>query len=115
LSRAVGASAEARAARFLERAGYTLLERNFTVRGGELDLIARAPSGELCFVEVRARASRRFGAPGETVSATKQRRLAHAASVYLATKVRGEPPCRFDVIEVVGDELTHLPDAFRLA
>jgi putative endonuclease len=115
VSRAVGDSAEARAALALEQAGYAILARNFTIKGGELDLVVRAPDGTICFVEVRARRDASHGSPAETVGALKQRRLIRAAQVYLATRTRGaEPPCRFDVIEIEGDELRHLPDAFRL-
>lgn len=117
-TRAVGAQAEALAARHLERAGYRILARNFTVRQGELDLVAAAPDGTLCFVEVRARASEAYGTPAETVGPRKQARLVAAARVYL-TRLGREPACRFDVIEVTGDgraagAVRHIVDAFRL-
>jgi len=114
-----GAHAEELAARFLTARGYRVLHRNHQIRSGELDLVARSPDGTLCFVEVRARADVAHGRPGETVTRAKQARLVSAARHYLATKVRGEPPCRFDVVEIVGDlaatpHLEHIEDAFRL-
>ena len=113
-----GARAEDLAARFLSARGYRILHRNHQIRSGELDLVAQAPDGTLCFVEVRARASAGFGSPAETVTHAKRRRLISAARHYLATHVRGEPPCRFDVVEVLGAGATphveHLADAFRL-
>jgi putative endonuclease len=113
-----GARAEDLAARFLSDRGYRVLHRNHQIRSGELDLVVQAPDGTLCFVEVRARADVAFGRPAETVTHAKRRRLISAARHYLATRVRGEPPCRFDVIELIGAgasvHIEHIPDAFRL-
>ena len=117
--RELGNRAEELAARFLTARGYRVLHRNHQIRSGELDLVAQSSDGTLCFVEVRARAELGFGRPGETVGRAKRARLVSAARHYLATEVRGEPPCRFDVIEVIGDlagspQFEHIEDAFRL-
>jgi putative endonuclease len=114
VGRSEGFAGEDRAAHHHERLGFAILHRNYAVRAGEIDLVARAPDGTLCFVEVRARASDDYGTPAETITPRKQRRIIAAARHYLATKVRGEPPCRFDVIEIEGTVLRYLPDAFRL-
>ena len=68
--------------RELERRGYAILARRFRVRGGELDIVARDGS-VLVFVEVKARAGRRFGEAAEAVTSLKQRRIAQLASEYL--------------------------------
>ena len=83
----------------LERRGYRILERQYRCRWGEIDLIAWAPEGVLCFVEVKARSGTGFSAPREAVTAAKQRRLRNAASWYLA-QTGLDCPCRFDVAEV---------------
>ena len=116
--REVGARAEALAARFLESSGYRIVHRNYLIKAGEIDLVAHAPDGTLCFVEVRMRTGADHGTPAETVGAAKQRRVIAAARHYLAARVRGEPPCRFDVVAITasGDRTSvqHIPDAFRL-
>lgn len=112
MSRAAGAAQEARAADHLERLGWVILARNFTIRGGEIDLVAR-DGDTLCFVEVRSRASTSFGAAEETIRSTKQRRIALAARHYLA-KASWSGRCRFDVVAINGDELRLIRDAFRL-
>ncbi len=113
-----GAAAEQLAAEHLVGRGYRIVDRNYLIRAGELDLIVGAPDGTLCFVEVRSRAGVGFGRPAETVTHAKRRRLIAAARHYLATRVRGEPPCRFDVVEIVGEgrgkTIEHIADAFRL-
>ena len=80
MSRALGADAEARAAEFLQRKGYRVVDRNWTCRGGELDLVC-LDGDTLVFVEVRARANARHGSPLETVVGLKhgQRSIAWCA------------------------------------
>jgi len=90
-----GAAAEALAARFLEREGLTIVERNFRCRAGEIDLIAR-DGPTIVFVEVRLRGSEAFGGARASVDRAKQRRILQAARHYLAG--RGDEPCRCDVV-----------------
>ncbi len=84
----------------LVRRGYRILGRQYGCRWGEIDLIAWAPEGVLCFVEVKSRTGTRFSAPREAVTAAKRRRLRNAASWYLAQRGLDDCPCRFDVAEV---------------
>jgi putative endonuclease len=99
--RSVGRSAEALAARYLERRGYGIIARNWRCAQGEIDLIAR--DGEtLVFVEVRARRSSTRGLAEESVTRAKQQRLAALAEAYLyRLQEDGTPwhgPWRIDVI-----------------
>lgn len=94
-----GATAEALAEAFLLRQGMRILERNWRVRGGEIDLICD-DHGSLVFVEVRLRQRSDFGGAGASITATKQRRLILAARHYLAGK--RERPCRFDAVLLDG-------------
>ncbi|MEK6696488.1 MAG: YraN family protein [Candidatus Deferrimicrobiota bacterium] len=114
--RAQGDAAEERACRHLDRSGFTIVERNFRTRGGEIDIVARK-GDVLVFVEVRSREDAAFGTPEESVTLAKRRRIVAAARQYLS-KV---PPsswreARFDVIAIEGSgeraELRHYPAAF---
>jgi putative endonuclease len=108
-----GASAEADAANALLDAGYRIVERNFTCKAGELDIVAR--DGDiLVFVEVRSRTDGGHGHAAEMVSAGKQARVARVAKVYLAMKRPAFDLCRFDVVAVTGDRVEILQDAWRL-
>ncbi len=115
-NRAKGAGAEDRAAAWLRRQGYRVMARNVRNAGGELDLVA-CEGDTLCFVEVKARASGRFGPAVLAVDATKRRKLGRAASAYLA-RDPWDGPVRFDVLGldlVEGRvEYTLLRDAFRV-
>lgn len=99
---ALGRAAEAAAARYLERAGYQILTTNFRAKGGELDLVAMDGMA-LAIVEVRYRASDRFGGAAASITAGKRSRIIRAARVLLATNpFLAKLPARFDVVEVSG-------------
>jgi len=98
--RELGRTAEDAAARFLQAHGYAILERNYVTSRGEIDIVARHGS-ETVFVEVKSRTSADIATPADSVTAAKQSRLIKLARAYLAAKVQGDVPCRFDVVEVL--------------
>jgi len=114
--RAHGDAAEERACRHLEGVGFTIVERNFRTRVGEIDIVARQ-ADLLVFVEVRSREDSDFGTPEETVTPAKRRRIVAAARRYLATVPSSSwREARFDVIAIEGSgeaaALRHFPAAF---
>ncbi|MEJ2288543.1 MAG: YraN family protein [Deinococcales bacterium] len=106
--------AEDLARRYLEGLGWRVLEANYAVRGGEIDLIAR-DGATIVFVEVRQRRDARYGHPAETIDRRKVARWQRTARRFLAERL-GEPDARtrFDAVVVLGDEhdptLSHLRD-----
>ena len=78
---AFGRRAEWIATLVLLAKGYRPLARNYVVRGGEIDLIARRGS-TVVFVEVKARPG--LDAAVTAISATKRARIERAARVWLA-------------------------------
>ena len=94
-----GRQAEDRAAAFLIARGYELVERNFTSRYGEIDLICR-DGDTLVFVEVKMRRPSPFGTAEEAVSRPKQRRLISAAEDYLQKQGDANLAARFDVVAI---------------
>ena len=110
-----GRTAEAIAAQHLEAAGFIVEARNWSCRGGELDVVAaRGPL--IVFVEVRSATTDFLASPTLTVSAAKQARVGRAADAYLRGRARAPRDIRFDVIGVVfgldGTRVEHLVDAF---
>jgi putative endonuclease len=100
--RATGAAHEEAAAQYLVDAGLSVVERNFSCRYGELDLILR-DRDTVVFTEVRYRSNRDFGGAMASVDARKQRKLTAAARWYLQQHPRlAREPCRFDVVAVSG-------------
>ena len=96
--RATGALFEERACEALQRAGLSLLARNFYTRHGELDLVMR--QGEtVVFVEVRHRMRATHGDAASSVTASKQAKLVSAAQLWLSAHPQhAHRPCRFDVV-----------------
>ncbi len=109
---AQGAAAEQLAADYLQSRGLRLVERNFRVRGGEIDLVCRDGTTTV-FVEVRLRSRSDFGGAAASITATKQTRLVLAARHWLQRN--GETPCRFDCVLLDGLEpknIEWMRDAF---
>lgn len=105
--RKTGDDAEEIAADFLCAQGFTLIERNFFCRCGELDLIMldnRGASKVLVFVEVRYRRHSDFGGGLESITPHKQAKLRRTAQLYLLKHRQKNPSCRFDVI-CISDKL----------
>lgn len=115
--RARGRRGEDVARRWLMTHGFDIVATNFACRSGEIDVIARE-GDVLCFIEVKARTSDRFGTAIEAVSPRKQRRIGRAASWYLARQPY-DGPCRFDVLALDqqkdGWRITLARDAFALS
>ena len=108
-----GYAAEQRALDYLTSRGLRLLERNYRVRVGELDLVM-ADGAELVFVEVRRRADCAYGGAAASVTPAKQARVRRAAQAFLAQRIgsRGWPPMRFDVVAIEGERLLWIRAAF---
>ncbi|MGE5174282.1 MAG: YraN family protein [Betaproteobacteria bacterium] len=99
LKKILGKQGEDRAARFLAKQGYKILERNYRTPSGEIDLIALHEDA-VVFVEVKTRTSDTFGAPELAVTPQKQRRMIKAALAYIKSKRFHQVPCRFDVVAI---------------
>jgi putative endonuclease len=98
----VGRNGENAAADFYCAAGYELLDRNWRVREGEIDLVVRR-GATLVFCEVKTRRSDRFGTPAEAVTPRKQGRLRGLAAQWLAAHRTRAAVVRFDVADVRPD------------
>ncbi|HWQ30272.1 MAG TPA: YraN family protein [Negativicutes bacterium] len=115
-NKAFGAFGENLATDYLTKNGYRVIERNFSCRSGEIDIVA-VQGDTVAFIEVKTRSSERFGLPSEAVSMSKQRRIVKTALYYLQKNGLLDYMCRFDVIEIVSDEensrINLIQDAFQ--
>lgn len=114
----IGKLGEDCAAKFLEAAGYTIVERNFRIRSAEIDIIAQLDN-VIVFVEVKARSNIRYGLPSEAVTFRKQKKIIKAADVFLQAENLYGCACRFDVIEIFLEgecvkEINHIENAFEV-
>lgn len=97
---ALGRRGENAAVRLLLAKGYTILARNWKIRAGELDIVAR-DGKTIVFAEVKTLRREGRYRPGDNLSPQQMRRNFRAALYYFRTI--GRPPLagRFDLIEVV--------------
>ncbi len=117
--RKLGSRGEQIAADHLVRRGFTILERNYRSRWGEIDIVAYDGS-QIVFCEVKSRLINRDGRdPLESLHRRKRLQVRHMASEWLATRSHPRAPgLRFDAIGVTltpeGElvRLDHLEGAF---
>ena len=111
-----GRKGEDAAAAYLKKKKYKILNRNYVAVGGEIDIIERDKSF-IVFVEVKYRKNLLFEIPAEAVDLYKRRKIVRTAKMYLAVNNLTTSPCRFDIVEVVGEGdkmlINHLENAFE--
>ncbi|HLC16092.1 MAG TPA: YraN family protein [Thermodesulfovibrionia bacterium] len=116
-TRLFGQKGEELAADFLKKKGYRIVEQNFRVSFGEIDIIAWDRE-TLVFIEVKTRKSIRYAMPFEAVNSHKIKKLSDTALFYLK-KFKNIPPARFDVLTIYYESgkpcIELIRDAFELS
>lgn len=87
---------------FLKKKGFTILDRNFRIRGGEIDIVAQDKK-TLVFIEVKTRSSSEFGSPFEAITPWKLRALIRTAQFYKAKHPQLPDLMRIDAVGVMVD------------
>ena len=90
------------AATYLKKNGFKILERNFRIRGGEIDIIATEKE-TLVFIEVKTRKTDEFGTPLEAITPWKMKALIKAAEFYKHTHDKLPDLMRIDAVSVMLD------------
>jgi putative endonuclease len=111
----LGRKGESLAKEHLEKAGYEIMDENWTHGHLELDLIAYKDK-VIIFTEVKTRTGNFFGEPEDFVDKRKQKLLVEAAEEYVYL-MNHQGEVRFDIISVLFDRqdnytLKHIEDAF---
>ena len=112
LKRLIGNKGEDKAAKYLKKQGYKIIERNYNLPCGEVDIIAQK-NKTLVFVEVKYRTNAdAFGGPIGAVTKAKQKRVINAALSYIKTKKPNYDGLMFDIIAISEDKIEHIQNAF---
>ncbi|SCH09573.1 MULTISPECIES: YraN family protein [unclassified Romboutsia] len=98
---------------YLLKNGARVIEKNYKIKSGEIDIIANIDN-ELVFIEVKSRSSIKYGYPSESVNIKKIRKISNVARYYIFINKLYDIPIRFDVIEVYFNEnkINHIINAF---
>ena len=100
----LGSHGEDLAVEFLKRQGYRILQRNFKLKFGEIDIVAQE-GDTVCFIEVRTKTGDELGTPFESITPFKQRKLSRLALAYLKNQYKSvEVRARFDVVAVFSED-----------
>lgn len=110
----IGHEGEDKAVEYLLDMGYEIIDRNYKIYFGEVDIIAKI-NEILCFIEVKRRADTDYGYAFEAVTKEKQRKIKLCAEYFVMVNKLANLQPRFDVIEIYnkGQEINHYEDAFQ--
>lgn len=112
-NRKIGLEGESAACDYLVNKGYTIVERNYACKLGEIDIVAQKQN-LLVFVEVKTRETTKFGMPFEAVTSSKIKNIIAVAKYYLMCHKCSGMDIRFDVISILRGQIEHIDDAFRV-
>src|SRR5215469_11241853 len=109
-----GRRGETFAALLLTLKFYRILGRRVRTHLGEIDLVAKAPSGAICFIEVKARPE--FLLATQSVLRRQQIRIARASQSFIAARPwLASAPVRFDIVTISPRSWPrHIRGAWRL-
>lgn len=111
-NRKTGSAYERRAAEYLQSQGVKIIEMNYRLKIGEIDIIGRDKNTYI-FVEVKYRKSASHGTPEEAVNYKKQRTICRIATLYRKfKKLPDKAGLRFDVVAILDDRITWYKNAF---
>jgi putative endonuclease len=96
----LGIFGENLASSYLQEKGYTIIERNFKARYGEIDIIAKIHD-LIVFVEVKTRTGNQFGLPEEAVTKRKIHEVVQTAQYYCLLHKDTPKAQRIDVIAIL--------------
>ena len=106
-----GHGGEEKAVEYLKNKNYVILATNFKTKIGEIDIIAKEKDA-IVFVEVKTRKNDMFGLPREAVTYHKQNKIRQVAVQYLKSHGGLNQSCRFDVIDILAGNITHIENCF---
>lgn len=111
----IGLIGEKNTVKYLKNNGYRIIQRNFKLKCGEIDIVAKA-GNYICFVEVKTRTCNSFMEPYEMVDYNKLKKLFITAQIWLSMHNMDNCLCRFDVVSVLLNkqyrlsEIKHIKD-----
>ena len=116
INKETGKLGEDIAVNYLKQNRYTILDRNFECRQGEIDIIA-LDKKEIVFIEVKTRTSNKYGTPSEAVNKIKQKHMLQTIKYYLYIRNLSDEFLRIDLIEVYIKnniyKVNHMKQAFE--
>ncbi len=109
--RKTGTAYERIAADYLRKRGIKIIEVNYRISQGEVDLIGEDKEN-IIFIEVKFRKTASYGQPWEAVSGNKRKKICNVARQFCyCRKIKKQ--IRYDVVSICGDEIFWFQNAFE--
>ena len=109
----VGDMGERLAQNYLKNKGYKILDANYKNNIGEIDIVCYDKHNKsYVFVEVKTRKDLKYGYPREAIGAYKQNKIKSVAELYMIGHDIYNEKIRFDVVEIIDTDITHIENAF---
>ena len=109
--RKAGTAYEEIAANYLKKQGIRIIDRNYRISQGEVDLIGEEKE-TIIFIEVKYRNTASYGEPWEAVSIHKQKKICKVARQYCYSR-RIKKQVRYDIVSICGEEIVWFQNAFE--
>jgi len=100
-NQSLGVFGEEKVSEYLRAHNYEIIERNWRIKEGEIDIVALSDKGIFSFVEVKTRSSVAFGHPFEAINNDKAHRMQRLALAWLVTHKRFGSDYAIDVAAVL--------------
>lgn len=112
-NRTIGTEFEELAIQYLENNGVSIIERNYRIKTGEIDIIGK-DGKYLVFFEIKSRQSNKCGYSESAVGFQKQKQICKVADFYrIRNKIMPSTPQRYDAIAFNGDKIHWIKNAFQ--
>jgi len=99
------------ALKYLQNKGYELVEQNYSIDIGEIDLIMK-DKDRLVFIEVKYKYNDKLGIPEEMIGKTKLAKVKRVAEVYVFLMKPREEKFRIDAVCILGDKIKHYQNLY---
>jgi putative endonuclease len=100
-NQSLGVFGEEKVSEYLRAHNYEIIERNWRIKEGEIDIVALSDKGIFSFIEVKTRSSVAFGHPFEAINSDKAHRMQRLALAWLVTHKRFGSDYAIDVAAVL--------------
>ena len=102
--KSLGNLGEKIAGKYLHNHGYKILASNFTIQGGQIDLVTQFQSADhplkIIFFEIKTRTNQSFGTAEEIISRNQKKALLYTAQIFLANHQLFHSSWQFDLISI---------------
>ncbi|MDD2565605.1 MAG: YraN family protein [Candidatus Gracilibacteria bacterium] len=104
--RKIGDIGEIVATKYLQKNSFQIIETNYQIKGGEIDIIAK-DENQFVFIEVKYRRGNKFGTPEDALTKTKKKNILYTIKIYCLKNKVDINNVRFDFLAITDSLISH--------